>query len=354
MKDKIIVFTFIGYILIFSITHILLTDKEISNAERRTLATFPKLELTSEYITKIDKYLLDQFPLRDEFRGIKALFNYKVLNKSDNNNIYLKNDYIFKSNYPTNKKSINNFISKTEKIKELLNENNKVYFMIVPDKNYYLNDKDFLHIDYEYIYNEIEKLDTIIIDLRNILELNDYYETDTHWKQEKLQKVIKEMGKYLSFDYQEISYQENQYNDFYGVYYGESALNRDPETLTYLTNDILENVKVTYLENKDLTTIYNTKKLAGMDSYDVYLDGPSPFIEIENENALTKKELVIFRDSFGSSLTPLLVTYYSKITVIDNRYLTSTLLPELIEFTNQDVLFLYSTLLINDSFSLKG
>ena len=81
MKNKIITFIFIIYIFTFSILGIILKDKEISTTERRKLTIFPEFTLNSEYINKIDKYLLDHFPLRDNFRSIKANFNYKVLNK---------------------------------------------------------------------------------------------------------------------------------------------------------------------------------------------------------------------------------------------------------------------------------
>ena len=55
-------------------------------------------------------------------------------------------------------------------------------------------------------------------------------------------------------------------------------------------------------------------------------------ITIENPNAKTDKELYIFRDSYGSSLAPLLVDGYKKITVIDLRYIASPLLPNYIDF----------------------
>ena len=116
MKDKINALLFLGFIFTFSILHIVLPDNEISNTERRKLNTFPEFELSSSYIEDIESYLLDHFPLRDTFRSIKANFNYNVLNKLDNNDIYLKDNYIFKSEYPTNQKSISNFISKTNKI----------------------------------------------------------------------------------------------------------------------------------------------------------------------------------------------------------------------------------------------
>ena len=147
MKNKIITFSFIGYIFLLSILHLIIPDETISASERRTLAKFPSFELSSDYITKVEKYLLDHFPYREDYRSIKAKFNYDVLKKLDNNGIYLKDNYIYKSNYPTDKKSVDNFIGNINKINSLLTENNKSYIMIIPDKNYYLDDSNFLHID---------------------------------------------------------------------------------------------------------------------------------------------------------------------------------------------------------------
>lgn len=354
MKDKIIVFSFLGYIFFFSILHIVIADAEISSTERRTLSKFPKFELNSEYITKVDEYLLDHFPLRDEFRSIKANFNYNILQKLDNNGIYLSGDYIFKSEYPTNKQSVDSFKNKINKLDSLLTDDNKVYMLIVPDKNYYIKDNNFLHIDYDYIYNEINELDYELIDIRNIMSLEDYYYTDTHWKQENLLKVVQELDKKMNFGYYELDYKKTTFDNFYGVYYSESAMKREPEKITIVTNDIIDNVEVHYLENDELISVYNLEKLSGYDAYEVYLDGASSFIEIYNKECKNDKELIIFRDSFGSSLTPLLIPYYSKITVVDNRYITSQYIDEYIDFNNQDVLFLYSTLIVNNSGSLKG
>ena len=354
MKNKILVFIFIGFILIFSLGSIFIPDKKISYSERRKLKEFPEFEFSGEYISDVDGYLLDHFIFRDLFRSIKAKFNYSVLNKLDNNDIYLKDNYIFKSNYPTNKESISSFMEKINKLEGLLTKDNKKFIMIIPDKNYYLKSDDFLGIDYEYIYKEMNKLGLKNINITDKLSLDSYYETDTHWKQDKLNDVVLEMDRVMDFNYYDVSYKKNIYNKFYGVYYGESAINRDPEKLVYLTNDLFDDVEVNYFENGNLNTIYNTSKLDGMDAYDVYLDGASSFITISNPNSSSSKELVIFRDSFGSSISPLLVPYYNKITVIDNRYITSDNFTNLIEFTNQDVLFMYSTLLVNDSKSLKG
>ena len=352
MKNKVFSIIFVLFLLIFSILHIILPDNEVSYSERRKLKSFPEFKLSSEYIQSIESYLLDHFPFRDKFRSIKANYNYKVLNMLDNNNIYVKDNYIFKSDYPTNLKSIDNFVININKTMNNFNDSN-FYMMIVPDKNYYVRNEEYLNIDYDYLFNELDKIDINNIHIRNILNINDYYETDTHWKQENLDKIVNELSNKLNFDYVNYEYQKNTYDKFYGVLYSESGLSRKPENLIYLSNDIISNSSVKYLDNDKINTIYNIDKLKSTDSYEVFLDGASSYIEIYNNN-ISDKELIVFRDSFGSSIIPLLVPYYSKITVIDNRYINSDNYLKYISTNNQDVLFIYSTMLVNNSFSLKG
>ena len=191
------------------------------------------------------------------------------------------------------------------------------------------------------------------IDVRDTININDYYLTDTHLKQENLDKVLKVILNKMDIEYKDIESEKHIFNNFKGVYYGEAAINNSLDTLTYLTNSYLDNSEVYYLENKELKSIYNLEKLNSFDSYEVFLDGASAYIEIDNTNSLTNRELVVFRDSFGSSLIPLMVPYFKKITVIDNRYIGSKNYLDLIEFNNQDVLFLNSTLLVNSSLTLK-
>jgi hypothetical protein len=76
-------------------------------------------------------------------------------------------------------------------------------------------------------------------------------------------------------------------------------------------------------------------------------------VTVENPNGNTGKELIIFRDSFASSLAPLLMEGYDKITLIDLRYLASINVGRFVEFTDQDVLFLYSSNLVNNGKQVK-
>ena len=357
MKEKILSTLFICFLIFFMILNILIKDVDISDSERRKLKKFPEISIENvmdgSFMEDLDEYTVDQFVFRNTFRTIKAKVNYNIYQKLDNNGIYVIDDYIFKSEYPTNIKSIDNFISKINLISSFLSPNNKVYYAIIPDKNYYINDNKYLNIDYDLLYEKVKEINHKYIDLKDLLTLDDYYKTDTHWRQENLSKIVDRLGLFMNFKIKQ-KYTEEKYEPFYGVYYGQSALNMSPDKIVCLTNDVIENSKVYYYDDRDNDKVYTTDKLKNLDKYDIYLGGASSFIEIINPNNKTGRELVLFRDSFGSSLAPLLIEAYSKITLIDIRYINSDAYLNLIDFTNQDVLFIYSTLIVNNSFSLKN
>ena len=85
----------------------------------------------------------------------------------------------------------------------------------------------------------------------------------------------------------------------------------EPDHLTYLTSDLLDACTVYNYETGKTGPIYDLAKGAGKDPYELFLSGSVSLLTIENPNADTDRELVIFRDSFGSSLAPLLVPGYA-------------------------------------------
>ena len=354
MKNKIIAGLFLGWIVVFSAAQILMEDETVSTSERRHLASFPDYVYSRTYAEDVEDYLLDQFPYRDGFRSIKANVNYHVLQKLDNNGVSLNGDMIFQSLYPTNAASAAHFVRKTQAVCRNLTADNHAYLAVIPDKNYYAEEPIFLHLDYPAIYAAAEQTGLPLIDLRTIMRLDDYYQTDTHWKQENLDKVVEKLSETMQFPYRKQEYTAHRFDSFYGVLYGQAAVKHRPEPLTYLTNDATDGAEVFYLENPKLHTVYAPQALDSWDAYEVFLDGASAYIEITNPAQQSGRELVVFRDSFGSSLIPLLIPYYSHITVVDNRYIRQEHLTKYLTFTDQDVLFLYSTAMINNSFSLKG
>ena len=127
----------------------------------------------------------------------------------------------------------------------------------------------------------------------------------------------------------------------------------DAEDLYILESDLLSACRVYSYEDGSTTQVYNMDMLTANDLYDVYLSGARSILRIDNPNAKSNRELIVFRDSFGSSIVPLLVQDYRTVTLVDIRYVNSQVLNNYIQFRNQDVLFLYSTLILNNSSTLN-
>lgn len=331
-------------------------SKQISEAERRPLAQKPAL--SEKFQTEFEAYSLDQFPLRDNFRRLKSLFHTGVLGQKDNNGIYLTNGTAVKQEYPLNPDSVKHAIGRFQKIYDEYLTESRCFYAIIPDKGFYLGkDSGHLIMDYDALSWQMAQGLTWAqeIDLRPTLTGQDYYRTDTHWRQENLIPAASALCAGLGVTPPKAGdfTPKPVKRPFYGVYYGQAALPMEPDTLYLMENDLLSQCTVYDYETGKTGSVYDMTKLDSRDLYDVYLSGARALLTIENPNAGTNRELIVFRDSFGSSMVPLFLSDYGRVTLVDIRYLQPDLLGQFLDFHGQDVLFLYSTLVLNSSGALK-
>ncbi len=234
-------------------------------------------------------------------------------------------------------------------------KNNKVYLATVPDKTDYIKDQTSQALDHEVIREALQASipqEWQYIELGGILSLNDYYATDNHWRQEKILPIVDTLAQAMGFTVTKEAFEEIKMDDFIGAY-GYTAKDLSPEPFSYLMSKYIDSAKSNHFQRKDFTGIYDPALLAKPSTaYDFFLGGASPVITI-TANPDAEKSLVIFCDSFSSSLTPLLLEGYSKITLIDLRYMMSNLIPQYARIGDADVLILYSDRIVNNSLLLK-
>ena len=359
VRNIVVTSVFVAFLSFFVVCcgYKILNPTESSSAERRPLAQFPNAsEITVEGIvdkTVIDKFedgSVDQFPFREFFRNIKANFQMKILGLKENNGYAVEDGYIAKIEPEFSAENIEYSVGRLELIynRFIKGKGANVYSAVVPDKNYYFaKDYGYSSPDYSMMVEAMKNAlpDATYIDLFGSLELSDYYYADTHWSQPKLDDVVKKLSSEMGF-VNSWNYTEKTLENFKGVYHAQSALYPKPETLSYLTNDILENATVYDYETGETYGIYNFEAFEGSDGYDFFLSGTRSYLRIDNPNATTDKELIMFRDSFGASLAPLLVEGYKTIYLIDIRSLPLQTLMT-VDFADKDVLFIYSALVLN-------
>ena len=338
--------------------------KDISDWERRPLAQFPetKLEniLSTKFMSDFESFSLDQFPARDLFRQLKSLVHFYVLGQKDSNDIYVADGYAAKQEYPLNEDSITYAAQRFNHVYETYfkDSGSKIYTAVIPDKGYYMGQgSGHLTMDYDALFEQYRQQMSWAehIDLTENLNLDSYYKTDTHWRQEKLLPAAKVLCQALGVpapEAEEFTEKEVE-KPFYGVYYGQAALPMKPDRLMYLESQRLRDCAVFNYTTNSYADVYDLTKESSKDLYDVFLSGPQSLMRIENPNGATDRELIIFRDSFGSAIAPLLVSEYKTVTLVDIRYITPGSLEKFLELGGQDVLFLYSALVINNSSTIK-
>ena len=150
IKNKVVVILFGIIIYGFFFLNLVTPDKKSSVSERRKLEQFPKVSLKAiikgDFFKKFDNYSMDQFYQREKFRKLKIKTDMLVL--GNYNNMQIDKDYIYEALYPLNENSVNNLVSKINNIIDLyLDDTNKVYYYLIPDKGYYINNS--LKLDYQ-------------------------------------------------------------------------------------------------------------------------------------------------------------------------------------------------------------
>jgi hypothetical protein len=98
----------LGFIAVFAVWFLLSPEVDESRTERRLLAKRPTLSFSSvadgSFMNGFEKYMLDQFPMRDGFRTLKAVAATKVFAQKDNNGLYSVGDHLAKLDFPTKSK----------------------------------------------------------------------------------------------------------------------------------------------------------------------------------------------------------------------------------------------------------
>ncbi|ETP72713.1 hypothetical protein UYO_1315 [Lachnospiraceae bacterium JC7] len=369
-------------ILIFGVWFLIAPKKEFSENENRQLALAPVYTFQSlkdgSYMTSIQKYLSDHFPIRDEFMTFKTKTEI-LTGKEEINDIYIAHDgYLIEaySEPKQNGKIINQFGKLYQDI--TTDAKNNISLMLVPTAVTVYNDKLPAAAPDKGDLKQLATMDTIYEALPEIKRIDCYqgllaqaqsekgsdnvsslyYHTDHHWTT---------FGAYIAYrqyceamgitPLEESSFTKTVVtNSFRGTVYSKLNDTTVPgEEITIYENP--ENrLTVNYQDSEEVTdSLYNKDYLSKKDKYSMFLNNLHPLIEITNETADSDKVMVLVKDSYANSIVPFLVNHYRKIYVFDTRYYRfgpASFINEHPEVT--DVLILYNMNTIDTDLGIGG
>ncbi len=357
IKDTVTAVGFVAVLVLVLIINIALPDDDVSEAERRPLEQLPKLEaesvLEGDYFEELEDYALDQFVLRDPLRTVKSAVRLGVFRQLENNDLFIRDGGIFKLSSQLNTEAVSANCGKLMAAAQSVWPEADMYYTIVPEKNACLPDGVYPGFDRATFGQVVSEgfAGARKIDISDLLTLDDYYLTDPHWRQENIvdvaDRILEAMGSPAN---EPGSLTEQSAIEFYGTYHGQLPLPVKKDVIRYMTSEKIDTATAYNYETGRTGGVYNEAKLSAMDPYDFYLEGACALLRVENPSGQEGKELVVFRDSFGSSIAPLLLSDYSAVTLVDIRYVMASLLGEyLTPAADTDVLFLFSETILNNN-----
>ena len=355
LREIIACVIFIGFIGTFLVLNFVIPEPSVLVSERRIPAKFPDFTvnaiMTGEFMSGFDDYAADRFVFRDTFRMIHAFQILDIYQQTDKSGLYRCNAVGLGEFRRVDTTSFRQTAERIQRAAALVAESNvNVYYSIVPDKSIYaeryypgfdMSVAEPIIIDVLGNYNYIRVMESLNAEM--------FYKTDLHWDQTKISSVTSHLLSLMGANTTLSAFPVVTVGNWNGVYAGQLALPVAPDVMTYVD---VPGLKVMYLNDRTLEfeegPLYDLERFAGVDPYDIFLRGPQPLIIIENPS-VPERELYLFRDSFGSSLAPLMMEAYSKITVIDLRYINLQILDNFIEFKpGSDALFIFSSQIFNN------
>lgn len=356
--DNLICVTVIGLTLLGFIAFILLPKESFSENENRYLEVFPKFSFNSlkegTFISSIETYINDHFPLRDEFISLYAT-SEKMIGKSEINSIYLGNDgsLIVPFTKETDEDKIVNSLNKLDL------DAVSVSLMLVPNKiaiyneSLGINHEDLDELEeIEDIYDKVSlntiSLEEVFLEYKDDYEL--FYKTDHHWT---YYGAYLAYATYMNKDVNDIDKKILLSDDFLGTSHSKLNIKVDKDSIYTVDDDTKYEVNYVY-EDVISDSLYNYDYLEKKDKYSVFLDNNHALIEVTNLDTTSEEEILIIKNSYGNCFVPLIARDYKKVAIIDLRYYNKSVL-EYIESNNiKEVLVLYDIQgIYNDTSILK-
>ena len=359
LRHILVIAIFLAIIGVFFILNFAVPAPGVLISERRAPATLPAFNVNNlanaSWMDRFEDYAADRFVFRDTFRTVRAATVFGPLLQTDKNGLFFGASGAgeFQKLDPVSGQRTANIIKQMAGTIQGCN----IYYTIVPDKSLYAGKflPGFVLPDAEAIFNATLSGYTYI-PLKDSITSASFYRTDIHWDQSQISAVVSTLASAMGAAADLSGYTEQTAGNWHGIYNGQLALPMAPDVMTYLTSPTLTakylNPATQVFEDGP---VYDLPGFAGLDPYDIFLSGAQPVIELDNPGAGTQRTLYIFRDSFGSSLGPLIASAYSKVVLIDLRYIDARILDQFVTFTpGSDVLFMYSSQILNNPSVLRG
>ena len=371
----------IGLFALFMLTMPVLTlvflspeKKPFSENENRYLAEFPGFSfddyLDESFMEDFDEWLSDRFVWREEWIRLKNKAE-QIAGKTEINGVFIEDDMMMQiwNGYDEallekNITAINNFVAGHPDIPS--------YFMLVPNAQEIYSDalpafaevgdqKEFI----DMFYGLLEGF-AGTVDAYSALEKNKdyyiYYRTDHHWTSYGAYLGYSAAGAQLGYspiDVSNFTIEHASY-DFRGTLFSKTLdygvtpdiidyynlTENEPDVKVYVYDRY--NSATEQVDYNEYDSMYFREFLDVKDKYSSFLGQNSPIVTIESKDAKSDSSILVIKDSYAHSLVPFLAKEYSKVTMLDLRYINVDFQTFISLADYDQILFLYNVITLSE------
>lgn len=318
---------FCAFLAGFGLLHILLPDRTFSPVENRTLSKMPDFSWSAlvdgSYTSKLEKYLEDQFPLRDGWMGLKNRYEY-LLGKREFHGVYLCGDRLIHKIEDASRAEQN--IAYLQKLTELTDI--PVYLGLIPTAAEVYRDQlpaGAENFDQAAYLKKVRESvpDAVWVDMEKWMDgasgVSLFYRTDHHWTSAGAWHGYAALMEAMGEPSEPLGTPETVADDFYGTLYSSSGVHwLAPDTIERYVSG--EGVTVENFEKGETHGLYVDSFLEEKDKYASFLGGNTPLYIIRNPEAASEEKLLVVRDSYSDAMAPFLSQYFAEIHLVDLRY----------------------------------
>ncbi len=318
---------FCAFLAGFGLLHILLPDRTFSPVENRTLSKMPDFSWSAlvdgSYTSRLEKYLEDQFPLRDGWMGLKNRYEY-LLGKREFHGVYLCGDRLIHKIEDASRAEQN--IAYLQKLTELTDI--PVYLGLIPTAAEVYRDQlpaGAENFDQAAYLKKVRESvpDAVWVDMEKWMDsasgVSLFYRTDHHWTSAGAWHGYAALMEAMGEPFEPLGTPETVSKDFYGTLYSSSGVHwLAPDTIERYVSG--EGVTVENFEKGETHGLYVDSFLGEKDKYASFLGGNTPLYIIRNPEAASGEKLLVVRDSYSDAMAPFLSQYFAEIHLVDLRY----------------------------------
>lgn len=321
---------FCAFLADLLVWHLLLPDRERSQTENRLLAQWPEFSWTAlrdgSFTEAVEEYFADQFPLRDQWTGMKARAE-QLLGKTEFHGVYLCGGTLISKVEPPEEDRVRSNLAYIQRFAERVQA--PVVLGFIPSAAEIWRDKlppGAESWDQTLLLAAAEETGLRTADLYNTLADHSgediFYRTDHHWTTlgafYGANALLEELG-HKSMDPNGFT-RSMASDSFQGTLYSQSGIHwLEPDTIEFWVEPDSWWSVTSWKDGKpQAAPLYDLSYLDTKDKYSAFLGGNQPLCAIRNKTGAGK--LLLIRDSYSDALAPFLATRFEEVHLMDLRY----------------------------------